>query len=224
MNTGKKAVMSKTKLLTTIALQMNGETHYALEGSVFNAGTAIQWLRDLGLIRKSSEIDALAASVPDMEESSLSRIHGPRSSPLGSLRSRNDFRHIERNDKRPYRTSGSGKHRLSSSRCLKSYGKRCGTEAHGTSSRWRHCGKRPDDAIPIRSDANSCPEAEKPGAHRSRLRVLAGLAVKVWQSPKEIAASWELEREFCPKMEATVRSKMLEKWNNAIECAKGWDG
>lgn len=66
MNTGKKAVISKNKLLTTIALQMDDVIHYALEGSVFNAGTAIQWFRDnLGLIKKSSDIDALAGSVRD---------------------------------------------------------------------------------------------------------------------------------------------------------------
>jgi glycerol kinase len=66
MNTGPKAVVSKNKMLTTIAWQMNGEVTYAIEGSVFTAGALIQWLRDqLQMIDKASDIEALAASVTD---------------------------------------------------------------------------------------------------------------------------------------------------------------
>ncbi len=68
MNVGEKPVASKNRLLSTLAWQLGpGETReYALEGSVFIAGAAVQWLRDgLGIIRSSSEIESLAASVPD---------------------------------------------------------------------------------------------------------------------------------------------------------------
>ena len=68
MHTGEKAVRSQNNLLTTIALQINGKTFYALEGSVFIAGAVVQWLRDgLQLIRNSDEIESLAASVPDTD-------------------------------------------------------------------------------------------------------------------------------------------------------------
>src|SRR6476659_6997008 len=61
MNTGEQPVLSSNNLLTTIAWQINGKTHYALEGSVFIAGAVVQWLRDgLNLIRSSNEIEALA--------------------------------------------------------------------------------------------------------------------------------------------------------------------
>lgn len=64
MHTGEKAVTSKHNLLTTIALQLNGHTYYALEGSVFIGGAVVQWLRDgLQLIRNSSEVEALANQV-----------------------------------------------------------------------------------------------------------------------------------------------------------------
>ncbi len=64
MHTGEKAVRSKNNLLTTIALQINGHTYYALEGSVFIGGAVVQWLRDgLHLIRNSSEVEALAKEV-----------------------------------------------------------------------------------------------------------------------------------------------------------------
>ena len=68
MNTGTKAIASKNNLLTTIAWQIDGKTEYALEGSVFIAGAVVQWLRDsLKIIRKSSEVEALAADVKDSE-------------------------------------------------------------------------------------------------------------------------------------------------------------
>jgi len=66
MNTGTTAVKSDSGLLTTIAWRLNGETHYALEGSAFIAGAAVQWLRDgLGLIESASEVEELAKSVAD---------------------------------------------------------------------------------------------------------------------------------------------------------------
>ena len=66
MNTGNTPVMSQNNLLTTIAWKIGNETAYALEGSVFVAGSAVQWLRDgLGIIKSSSEVEELAASVPD---------------------------------------------------------------------------------------------------------------------------------------------------------------
>jgi glycerol kinase len=66
LNTGTQAFASKNKLLTTVAYTIQGKTHYALEGSIFIAGAAVQWLRDgLGLVRSASETEALAKSVED---------------------------------------------------------------------------------------------------------------------------------------------------------------
>ena len=66
MNTGENPIMSHNNLLTTIAWKIGDKVNYALEGSIFVAGSVVQWLRDgLGIIRSSSEVEALAASVPD---------------------------------------------------------------------------------------------------------------------------------------------------------------
>ena len=66
MNTGEKPVLSKNNLLTTIAWKIGDKVNYALEGSIFVAGSVVQWLRDsLGIIRSSAEVEALAATVPD---------------------------------------------------------------------------------------------------------------------------------------------------------------
>jgi glycerol kinase len=64
MNTGEKPVQSQNKMLTTIGYQLDGKVHYALEGSVFIAGAAVQWLRDqLGIISSAPEVEALAKTV-----------------------------------------------------------------------------------------------------------------------------------------------------------------
>ena len=66
MNSGEKPIMSSNNLLTTIAWKIGDKVNYALEGSIFVAGSVVQWLRDgLGIIRSSSEVEELAASVPD---------------------------------------------------------------------------------------------------------------------------------------------------------------
>lgn len=66
MNTGDKPILSRNSLLTTIAWKIGDQVNYALEGSIFVAGSIVQWLRDgLGIIRKSSDVEALATSVPD---------------------------------------------------------------------------------------------------------------------------------------------------------------
>src|SRR5207237_4286419 len=66
LTTGRTAVASKNRLLTTVASRRGGNTDYALEGSVFIAGAVVQWLRDgLKIIRAAPEVEALAASVPD---------------------------------------------------------------------------------------------------------------------------------------------------------------
>jgi len=66
MNTGERPILSQNNLLTTVAWKIGDKVHYALEGSVFVAGSVVQWLRDgLGIIRSSAEVEALAASVPD---------------------------------------------------------------------------------------------------------------------------------------------------------------
>src|SRR5437867_11168007 len=68
MNTGTKPIVSKHNLLTTVAWRIGKRTEYALEGSIFIAGAVVQWLRDgLGIIKSSSEVEALASQVTDPE-------------------------------------------------------------------------------------------------------------------------------------------------------------
>lgn len=226
MNTGNKAVISKAKLLTTIALQMNGETHYALEGSVFNAGTAIQWLRDnLGLIRKSSEIDQLAASVSDNGGVFFVPAFTGLGAPHWDPYARGTILGISRG------TTGAHIARavlesiaFQAADVLRAMESDAGLKL--TELRVDGGIVASDLTMQFQSDLMQIPVLRPKNRELTALgsAFLAGLAVKVWQSPKEIAETWELEREFFPKMDDQLRRKMLLKWNSAIECAKGWDG
>ena len=97
-NTGTSAVASRNRLLTTVAWKSKGRTEYALEGSVFIGGAVVQWLRDgLGLIRSSSDVEALAGSVPDNGGVlSRARLRRPGRAALGSVCARHDDRHHAR--------------------------------------------------------------------------------------------------------------------------------
>jgi hypothetical protein len=105
MNTGTRPSARKHGLLTTVAWSCaNAPAEYALEGSVFVGGAAVQWLRDgLGIITRGREVEALAASVPTTAASSRPRVHRPRHAALGRVRARHDRRPHARRDARAHR-------------------------------------------------------------------------------------------------------------------------
>ena len=115
MNVGGAPVRSRAGLVTTVGWSLNGETTYALEGSVFNAGSAIQWLRDeLQVISTSHECDILAESVPD--SGGIYLVHGPRCAVLGYVCARLRRGHHARHDEGALRPRSARIHRLSGHR------------------------------------------------------------------------------------------------------------
>ncbi len=119
MNTGSKPVLSKNKLLTTIAYKIDGKTSYALEGSVFIGGAVVQWLRDsLGIIQKSSEVEELAASVPDNNGVYFVPAFTGLGAPNWDPYARGVILGLTRGTtSRPYRPRCPGRDRLSGHRC-----------------------------------------------------------------------------------------------------------
>jgi glycerol kinase len=226
MNTGNKAVISKNKLLTTIALQMNGETHYALEGSVFNAGTAIQWFRDnLGLIKKSSDIDTLAGTVPDSGGVFFVPAFTGLGAPHWDPYARGTILGISRG------TTGAHVARailesiaFQAADVLRAMESDAGLSL--TELRVDGGIVASDLTMQFQADLMQIPVMRPKNQELTALGAafLAGLAVKVWPNPREIAATWQLEREFRPAMDDLKRRKLLEKWDRAIACAKGWEG
>jgi glycerol kinase len=153
MNTGTKPIASKNKLLTTIAWRIGGRTEYALEGSVFIAGAAIQWLRDgLGIIKNSADVEALAASVPDTGGVYLvPAFAGLGRSALGCVCAWHARGHDTRHHGGAHRACGAGRHRLAGHGHLEGHGGRRGHQAEGTPRRWRCLREQPAHADAVRS-------------------------------------------------------------------------
>ena len=151
LNTGSMAVRSHNRLLTTIAYQLDGRRTYALEGSIFIAGAAVQWLRDgLHLIAKSADVEAVAGQ----RQAGPRRLHGaglrrPGRALLGCRRARRaagpDARHRPGRDRRRHA-------RIRSATRPATWSRRCAATARRSTSsgRWRHGGERSADAAPGR--------------------------------------------------------------------------
>lgn len=225
MNTGTKPVISKNKLLTTIALQFHGETSYALEGSVFNAGTAIQWLRDnLGLIKKSSDIDQLALSVPDNGGVYMVPAFTGLGAPHWDPYARGAILGLSRGT-----TSAHIARAVLESIAFQAADV---LRAMESDSGINLLELRVDGGVVVsdllmqfQADLMQTPVLRPKNRELTALGAafLAGLAVGIWKSPHEIAATWELDRKFDPQMGDTQRRRISQMWNCAIECAKEWE-
>jgi glycerol kinase len=225
MNTGANPVQSQNHLLTTIALQRNGATHYALEGSVFIAGAAIQWMRDnLGLIKKSSEIDVLAATVPDTGGVYFVPAFTGLGAPHWDPHARGAILGLSRG------TTGAHLARA----VLESIALQAADilKAMENDSKIRLLELHVDGGATV-SDLLMQMQADLMGTAVLRPKnkeltalgaaFLAGLAIGIWKSEKELASLWQLDRKFVPKMDPDLRQKVFLKWNTALERAKNWN-
>ena len=224
MNTGEKPVFSKNGLVTTIAWGMDGKVNYALEGSIFVAGAAIQWLRDeMQLVDSSQVSEYMAQKVEDTNGcyvvpafTGLGAPHWDqyaRGAIVGLTRGVNKY-HIIRatleslayqvNDVLAAMEADSGI-RLSA---LKVDG---GASANNflmqTQANLSNAPvKRPQ-----------CVETTAMGA-----AYLAGIAVGYWKNKEEVLSNWAIDRVFEPDIEPAVREKMLRGWNKAVKYSYGW--
>ena len=225
MNTGTKPVDSKHKLLTTIALGLNGEIQYALEGSVFIGGALIKWLRDeLGIIKSAHECDTLAESV----ESSNGVILVPAFTGLGA----------------PYwdsyargtivgLTRGANKAHICRAaleaiayqvkdeiECMKEDAgiKLTSLKVDGGASVSNLMMQFQADILntPVYRPENT--ETTVTGA-----AFLAGLATGFWKSKDEIKNVWKINRIFTPAMDSTDRKNGYARWQKAVERSRNWD-
>ncbi len=217
-NIGDQPLFSKHGLLTTVAWQLNGRTSYALEGSAFIAGAAIQWLRDgLGLIRSSAEIEALAQQVPD----SNGVVFVPALTGLGAPHWKSEAR-----GQITGLTRGT-------------------TAAHLARATLEGIALQVHDLVVAMADDRGEPGSilkVDGGAARNNLlmqmqadlidrpvsrpqtvettalgaAMLAGLAIRFWDDTKELAASWQEERCFEPQAESAWRELLLKQWQEAI--------
>lgn len=224
MNTGKTPVESKNNLLTTVAWKINGETTYALEGSVFVGGAAVQWLRDgLRTIRTAPDINNLAATVEDNGGvyfvPSLTGMGAPywdqyaRGTIMGITRGTTDG-HIARAT-----LEGIALQVYDIAKAMEGdAGKKCvELRVDGGASASNLLMQTQSDLFGFNINRPKTLETTALGA-----AYLAGLAVGYWKDLDEVKEQWQIDRTFTPQMEQEKVDEKLYYWKKAVKCAQGW--
>lgn len=224
MNTGDRIVESKNGLITTIAVGMDGKVEYALEGSIFIAGAAIQWLRDgLHLIEKASETEALANSVEDTEGAYVVPAFTGLGAPYWDQYARGVVVGITRGfskehfvratlESLAYQTHDILRAMESDANVvIKSLKVDGGASANNFLLQFQ------SDVLNATVLRPGCIETTAKGA-----AYLAGLAVGFWKDKDEIRNSWKIDRDFAPDMSEDKRTLLLNGWKKAVKCAFSW--
>jgi len=219
LNTGAQMVMSRNRLLTTIAYQLGGRRTYALEGSIFVAGAAVQWLRDgLKTIRSAPETGALAATADPDEQVYLVPAFVGLGAPWWDAQARGAIFGLTRK---------SGPAELARA-ALESVGYQTRDLVDAMRADWPDAGSTvlrvdggmtaSDAAMQFLADIIDAPVDRPEIMETTALGAayLAGLAAGVCPELDEFAETWKLERRFEPKMEAALRARKWAGWQDAV--------
>ena len=222
VNTGGGAIASTSGLLTTIAYRLDGETVYALEGSIFVAGAAIQWLRDgLGIISAASETDALAAAIPDSHGIYMVPAFVGLGAPHWDAEARGAIfgltldstgAHLARAalEAAAYQTFDLVE-AMTADGCAAPADLRVdgGMAANGWLCQFLA------DILQVRVQRPLNVETTALGA-----AFLAGLATGVWSNRDEVSRTWAPQDEFTAAMGPGRRKQLLDGWRDAVERTK----
>jgi glycerol kinase len=219
MHTGEKAVTSKNNLLTTIALQINGHTYYALEGSVFIGGAVVQWLRDgLHLIRNSSEVEALARQVEHTDGVYLVPAFAGLGAPYWNQHARGSIVGITRGT-----NSGHIARAALEGIAYQTYDvlKAMEADAGIPIAELRVDGGATNNSLlmQFQSDILNTLVIRPKIVETTALGAayLAGLAVGFWKDMEALRAQWHVDTTFQPVMNATERAEGIKGWQQAIK-------
>lgn len=224
MNTGEKPIQSTNNLLTTVAWKINGKTTYALEGSVFVGGAAVQWLRDgAKMINSSEEIESLAASVPDNGGvyfvPALTGLGAPywdqyaRGAMFGITRGTTNA-HIAR------ATLEGIAYQVND--LVKAMEADFGDE--GKELRVDGGAATNNLLMQFQSDIFEKTVTRPKTLETTALGAayLAGLAVGYWKNLDELKEQWSIDKVFSPEMEKTKVDSLVKNWNKAVGRASHW--
>jgi glycerol kinase len=224
MNTGEKPAASSHRLLTTVAWRRGDHTAYALEGSVFIAGAAIQWLRDgLGLIARASDIDALAATVPDAGGVHFVPALSGLGAPYWDPHARGAIVGITRGTTKAHFARATLEAITFQSAEL--------IEAMAADSGIALSELRVDGGatasnllMQMQADLLGVPVVRPKVTETTALGAayLAGLAVGFWKDEAEIGALWSRDRVFEPTLSRDAAQARLHQWRRAVERSRDW--
>ncbi|PLX73425.1 MAG: glycerol kinase [Desulfuromonas sp.] len=218
VNTGTEPVASRNGLLTTVAWQLGEQTHYALEGSAFIAGAAVQWLRDgLGIIKSSSEIEQLAASVPD----SGGVVFVPALTGLGAPHWNAEARGVIAGLTRGATAAHLARATLEGIALQIHDLVAAMNEDRGAALHTFKVdgGAAANDLLmQMQSDLLTVPVVRPRSVETTALgaAMLAGLAVGFWEGLEEIRKTWSMDRRFTPQLDERKKQELLRKWQEAI--------
>ena len=224
MNTGSLPIFSKNGLVTTIAWGLNGQVTYALEGSIFVAGAAVQWLRDeMRFIESAGDSEYMARKVPDTNGcyvvpafTGLGAPHWDayaRGSVLGLTRGTNKYHIIRATlDSITYQTNDVLRAMEADA------GIRLGAlKVDGGAAANNYLMQTQSDISDAPVLRPRCVETTAMGA-----AYLAGLAVGYWENLSEIRKNWAIDRTFQPEIDEESRIQRVKGWKKAVACAEGW--
>ncbi len=224
MNIGEKQILSSHNLLTTIAWGIGGKTEYALEGSVFVAGAAVQWLRDeMGLIRTAAESEKLAMSVPDTQGVYMIPAFVGLGAPYWDMYARGALFGITRGVNRNHIVRAVLESIAYQVRDILSVMEEdsgihpAALKVDGGASANNFLMQFQSDIlnVPVIRPANV--ETTAQGA-----AFLAGLEAGFWKDKKEIQTIWQAEREFVPQMEDAERTEKYMAWKRAVNSCRSF--
>jgi len=224
MNTGDRAVPSTNNLLTTVAWRIADRTEYAIEGSVFTAGAAIQWLRDeLRIVATAQEVDALAASVPDAGGAYLVPAFTGLGAPHWDPFARGAFVGITRGTNRAHLCRAVIEAiAFQSADLIGCMERDSGIALHEL--RVDGGAARSAPLLQFQADLLGVPVVRPRIAETTALGAacLAGLATGFWSGRDEIARTAAGDVEFKPSRDQSVMEEYRRGWTRALACAKGW--
>lgn len=224
MNTGEKPVFSRNGLVTTIAWGLDGKVNYALEGSIFVAGAAIQWLRDeLKLIESAADSEYMAKKVKDTAGcyvvpafTGLGAPHWDqyaRGAIVGLTRGVNKYHIIRATlDSLCYQTND-----VLTAMKADSGIELSSLKVDGGASANNYLMQTQADMIAAPVNRPQCVETTAMGA-----AYLAGLAVGYWADKEDVVQNWAIDRTFTPEITEAQRTARVNGWNRAVKCSYGW--
>ncbi len=218
MQTGTEAIASERRLLTTIAWGIDGEINYALEGSIFVTGSAVQWLRDgLGIIKDARDIEALAASVPDVHGVHFVPALTGLGAPYWDSEARGTITGLTR--------GATAAHLARATLEAIAFQSRDVLDAMQADSginlnelRVDGGASKNDLLMQIQADVLGVPVVRPQHVETTVLGAayLAGLAVGVWADREDVRESWAVDRTFEPTWSEDERATRYAGWQAAV--------